>query len=321
VAASIATLLVIRGLATRVRPERAAFALVLFGWNPVVLFHSVASGHNDLLVALSIASALWLLWRKRELLAAVVLTMGMLVKVTAALPLFFLIVVAVARRPAGQRLREFCKLAAVSGGLWLLFAAPFLQTSDPTLGMANLAGHEGWLAPSRLFRRTLERWLDAIGLHGPATLASGLIRVAFPSILLVALTFLIRYLVRNKASLTPGEQGAAWAWALLIMTLTGPVLLPWYIVWTLPLVFLLEGVPQRAAVILSVLFALSEVVAEPSNSPFIYEGMLIAVHYVITLGVFAVLLWLLRDLRRRIREGAPLGASFPQGEEVAAGGG
>ena len=39
------------------RPARAAFAVAAFGLNPVVLFQSVASGHNDLLVALAVAGA------------------------------------------------------------------------------------------------------------------------------------------------------------------------------------------------------------------------------------------------------------------------
>src|SRR5207244_11222803 len=56
--ASLGTLAAIALLARRLAPERAAFAIAIFGLNPVVLFQSVASGHNDLLVALSVAGAL-----------------------------------------------------------------------------------------------------------------------------------------------------------------------------------------------------------------------------------------------------------------------
>ena len=52
IAASLATTIVIGVVARRVRPSRAVFAVVAFGLNPVVLFQSAASGHNDLLVAL-----------------------------------------------------------------------------------------------------------------------------------------------------------------------------------------------------------------------------------------------------------------------------
>src|SRR3546814_4695308 len=53
---------VVAGLVRRVRPEREAFAVALVGLNPVVLFQSAASGHNDLLVALAIAVALALVF-------------------------------------------------------------------------------------------------------------------------------------------------------------------------------------------------------------------------------------------------------------------
>lgn len=314
VAASIATMLVVARLTQKVWPKRAAFAVVMFGWNPVVLFHSVASGHNDLLVALTIAGAIALVFARRPLLAAAVLTLGALVKVTAALPLVLLVIVVVARRPPGERARILAKYVAVAAGIAIVFAVPFMQTRDPTLGQLELATHTGWLAPSRLFQRTFQHLLDVAGLHLLGVAGSVLIRIAFPLAFLVAVVAIGRMLLREEPA--PVAQGAAWGWGLLFLTMTGPVLLPWYIVWTLPVAFLLPRVPRRATVALSVLLALSEVVAEPANSPRIYEGMLIAVHYVITVGVFAVLVWLLVDLRRRLRSGAPLESASAAAEQV-----
>jgi hypothetical protein len=306
IASSLALLFVVASLVRRVRPERAAFAVVMLGWNPVVLFHSVASGHNDVMVALSVAAGLALLYRKRPGWAAVVLALGMSVKITAGVPLFFLVVVATMQTPAGRRLREFARLAGISAGVWIIFAIPFLQTSDPTLGMANLAGHEGWLAPSRFFRWVSGNWLKAAGMDTLATIVGSAIRIAFPLTLVAVIVALVRYAWRHRDRLDPGEQAGIWAWALLVLMLTGPVLLPWYIMWVLPLAFALTRVPRRSVIILSVLLAFSEVVTEPMRSPRIYEAMLLSVHYVITIGVFAVLVWLVVDLRRRILAGDPL---------------
>src|SRR6266498_3404950 len=47
IAASLATIAVLAPLVRRVRPDREAFAVAMIGLNPVVLFQSVASGHND----------------------------------------------------------------------------------------------------------------------------------------------------------------------------------------------------------------------------------------------------------------------------------
>jgi len=316
VGASIATLFLVKRVSEKARPSRAVFAVVLFGWNPVVLFHSVASGHNDLYVALAVAGALALLYARRDLAATAVLTLGVLVKASAALPLLVLLIVVVARAQPGSKLREFAKHAGLAAGLSLLFAAPFLQSSDPTLGMANLSTHTGWLAPSKLFGRTLQHWIEPrYGAALGRAVAAG-VRLAFAAVMLTALVFIIRATVRRAGDLSPAAQGAVWGWALFLLTLCGPVLLPWYIVWTLPVAWTLPRVPRLALVWLSGLLAISEVVAEPANSPKIYEGMLIGVHYVITIGVFAVLVWLLVELRRRIRGGIAL-ESVPPGEQVA----
>ena len=55
--ACLGTIAVIATTVRRAWPARAAFAVAAFGMNPVVLFQSVASGHNDLLVALAVAGA------------------------------------------------------------------------------------------------------------------------------------------------------------------------------------------------------------------------------------------------------------------------
>jgi hypothetical protein len=108
--------------------------------------------------------------------------------------------------------------------------------------------------------------------------------------------------------LKPEGQVAAWAWALLVFMLCAPVLLPWYVAWVLPVVWLLPRVPRLAAVVVSTALSVSEVMAEPLRGREIFEGMVLGLHYVITPVVFLVLVWLLVDLRRRLREGVPLEA-------------
>jgi Glycosyltransferase family 87 len=121
--ADVATIVLVARLSRRLWPRRAAFATALVAWNPVVLFHGVGGGHNDLLVALSIAGALGLLAggtgarrddgspasprRARELLATAVLVLGTLVKATVAIPLVGRAPNAHARSPgtSGSRLR------------------------------------------------------------------------------------------------------------------------------------------------------------------------------------------------------------------------
>ena len=156
IAASLATVFVVASLVRGVRPEREAFAVALVGLNPVVLFQSAASGHNDLLVALAVAAALALVFSGRELWATAALALGTLVKVTAAVPLLVWWVAVAARRPRGERVRTLAPHLGLAAALALVAAAPFANTEDPTFGAVELGSHEGWLAPSRFFRRVVD---------------------------------------------------------------------------------------------------------------------------------------------------------------------
>ncbi len=298
IAGSLGTIVVVARLVRGAWPEREAFAVAAFGLNPVVLFQSVASGHNDVLVALSVAAGLALVYARRDLAATSVLTLGALVKATAAVPLALLLVAVVARRAPGERLRVLLAHAAAVAGIAIVFAAPFLQAQDPSLGMVELARHEGWLAPSRFFRRVLD------GLSGDAL--GILARVAFPLLLLGALVLIGRSLARRGADASPAAQGGAWGWGLLFLMLLGPVLMPWYVMWALPLVWLLPRVPRSALIGTSILLAVSQFAVEPADFQAAYDANLFLGHYVLTPAVIGLVVWLGVDFVRRVRARAPL---------------
>jgi alpha-1,6-mannosyltransferase len=314
VGACIATLFVVARLTERVAPERAAFAVLVIGWNPVVLLHSVASGHNDMLVCLAVACAIALMFSGYEAWAVAALTLGMLVKATAVFPLILLVVVAGVRRPKGERFATVAKLLGIAATIGLAFALPFLNTKDPTLGMANLATHTGWLAPSRMFHDGAIHIARDLGIPTIGRILGVFFKALFPLAFAAALLVIVRDLVRKGSDVTVAQQGAAWAWILLMFALCGPVLLPWYIVWGIALFWLLPEGPRHGTLWLSALFALSDVVSEPIRAPGIYNGALLVVHYVLTTAVFGVLVWLLVDLYRRIRDGMPLAAALAPSE-------
>ena len=298
ISTSLATLFVVARTVRGVRPEREAFAAALVGLNPVVLFQSAASGHNDLLVALAVAAALALVFSGRELWATVVLALGALVKVTAAVPLLLWWVAVAARAERGDRVRALVPHVGAAAALGLLAAIPFLNASDPTLGGLELASHEGWLAPSRLFHRVVDALTgDALGFVP---------RVVFPVLLLGALFLIARAIVRRAPRIRPPLVGAAWGWGLLCLMLLGPVLLPWYVTWALPLGWLLPRVPRIVLIGTGLALIVSQWTSEPGRFEAAYEANLWVGHWVITPVVIALLGWLLLDLWRRSRSGAPL---------------
>jgi alpha-1,6-mannosyltransferase len=298
VVASLATVGVIYDTAKRVWPRRLAFAVVVFGMNPVVLFLSVASGHNDVVMALAVVGAFALLIRGRELPAVAVLSLGVLVKATALVPLVLLIVWCIWRRPPGRRLRAVASHVGLSAAIGLVFAVPYLQTRDPTLGMLEVAGHVGWLAPS-IF---LQKVVDTISF---GTLG-WLVRIGFALVLLIAIVAIARDVARRASAGEPRDLGAAIGWSLVLIMLLGPVLLPWYVVWALPMVWLLPKAPRTALIGAGVALALSQWTTEPLRYPDAFGVNLWLGHWLVTPIMTVLLLWVLVDLRRRLAHRLPL---------------
>jgi hypothetical protein len=310
IAASLATTFVIGATVRRARPERAAFAIAAFGLNPVILFQSAASGHNDLLVALSIAVGTWLVLRDRTLAAVSVLTLGALVKATGFLPLLLLVVWAAWRRRPVERVRALATHGGLAVAIVAVVAAPFFQLRDPTLGMLELAGHEGWLAPSRFFGRIL----DAVSGDTLGAVA----RAAFALAMVVVAIWLVRATARAaSAGAPPHELVAGWGWALLALALLGPVLLPWYLAWSLPLLWVLPSVPRLTLIGLSAILALSQWTAEPLRYPDAYGVSVNVGRYALTPLVIGLLVWAGADLRRRLTSTLP--SREEEGEAAGAG--
>jgi hypothetical protein len=336
-AAGIALVLLVKEAAHRLWPSRAPFALALVAWNPVFLLDAVGTGHNDVLVGCAVAGALAVLAGpsssqprgpslRRDMLASGVLTLGALVKAPAAIPLALLVVGSAWRRHGRDRIRALAAHVTVVLGLVVLFGAPFFQWHDPTLGLATLATHLGWLAPTRLFRVLLGDAARSVGGAGAGTAVETAVRVAFAGAFLVVFVLLLRRAARvgvrwsrdldpqsapmNGAGTWPSAQAGLWAWGLLLFTLLSPVLLPWYAVWTVPIAWLMPGEGVVGAVALSAVLALSQTIAEPMSlrNPAVFDGMVLTGHYVLTPALCALLGWLGVSFLRRVRRGTPLDA-------------
>jgi hypothetical protein len=309
--AGVATMFLVVAAARRVHPRRAAFAAALIGWNPVVVFHGVAGGHNDALVGLALAGAVLLLVIRKELAATAVLVLGSLVKLTGAVPLVIAVSAAVLRRPRGRRLGALGAHAGIGALVALPFIVPFFQTRDPTLGTLELSTRRGWLAPSAFLAKLLRGTGRVLGLPEAGTALGVAAQIAFPLILGAVMIALIRHLARDPGRLTPELSIAAMGWAMLIALMTAPLLLPWYAVVVMPFAWLLPRVARSGAIFLAVMLAITELVADPTSSPRLWEAMVIGLHWVASPVALVLLARLLFELRRRLALGPGRGSMDP----------
>jgi hypothetical protein len=293
VAATLAITFLVAALAKRIRPERAPFAAAAVGLNPVVLFDAAATAHNDLLVGLAVIGALWFVRVRKVLAATALLTAGALVKASAAIPLLLFVATLVAHREPNRRLKAFGAHAAVACGLTLFTAAPFLQSSNPTLGVAELATHTGSPAASVFMQSQVDSVVCRIGLCSLTPWAEVGVRVAFTLFLVAGLFLIARNLLDHPGESSPAVHGAGWAWGLLLFTLCAPVLLPWYVAWTLPLVWLLPRFPRVALIATTVAVSFAEVIEEPARFPDVSDLIVWfeRVGNVAVVGIFALVAW------------------------------
>jgi alpha-1,6-mannosyltransferase len=329
-AAAIGTLALVAWIARRVAPGRAAFAVALFGWNPAIIAYAVGGGHNDLLVALCIAGALALLikggvferirapgataptgWPRYELVAVGLLTLGTLVKASAGPALVLAVVAGAAARPRGSRLRLVAIEAAVVVGLAVVFGAPFWQTKNPTLGVADLATHRGWVTAVRLLLATLGGIAENLWGGAGRSAVEAVIRIsvtlaAVAALVLIAIAVVRRTRGRAGASWSAPAEGAAWAWGMLVFILAAPVLLPWYVAWTLPVAWLLPRAGRNLVVALSCLLVVTHSIANPVLSSRQYGFVLLVGHDVVGPIMLVALVWAVLAAVRLARGRLPL---------------
>jgi alpha-1,6-mannosyltransferase len=240
--------LVARLSATRgVDPVRAAAFVAL---NPLVLVHVAGGGHNDGLAMLAGTGAIAAVLSAREAVGGATFVAAFAIKAPAALAAPFAFVDAVRSKRTMSP-----NLGSISGNRpvgWMLLG---IAVALVAVGIAGYAAF-GW------------HWLDALGLAGknqswtshmsvPITaarltgLSSEAIRIAALGLYALLFAHLLAWTWRG------GDWVRAAAWASLGLLLATSWLLPWYLIWALPLAAISRDRPLQLLVLALTAFQLT----------------------------------------------------------------
>jgi hypothetical protein len=201
------------------RPPLPAFTFVAF--NPLVLVFGLGGAHNDFMVMALVLAAVYLVLKLREPLGAGALAAAVAIKASAGLLLPIVLL--------GARRR-----ARLSAGALAAFAA---------LGLTSLAV----FGPHLPNDAAQSKLVVALGLPNLVGLGLGLggvtahLRLALELILGAGLVVSCLLVLRGASWL----RAAGWVTLLLLLTLTW--VMPWYVLWLLPLAALVRGRELRVA--------------------------------------------------------------------------
>ncbi len=236
------TALVIGLILRRHAPERALVGVVLFAWNPLVIYVTAGNGHNDAVMAFFIVLGCYWLLRRRFTLAALAQTAGALVKFVSILLVPIVVITALRQfKTWRERGRYVLVTGTLCGVLVAMAYAPFWQGGD-ILGL----GRRGEMFTTSLpavVRMALEPGLGA--------------RLADHLAAYVGLFLLAAWLIRQLRRV--GRSDDLWVAVRASLSLVLFYLLVsilwfqwWYVVWPLALAALMPGdVFSRGAMLFS----------------------------------------------------------------------
>lgn len=218
--------------AARRRGRDPRYAAALLGLNPIYLIYAVGGFHNDFFMLVPAIGAVVLLLERHDRAAGAALMLAVAVKFSAALFLPFLLV---AVWPHRRRVRDVIIGAMLAGVPLLVMSLALFGLSLP-----NLSDQSTLLTPFS-FPNLFGYF---IGVGGGT---SGVLRLAN-----VALVVAVVLLLRRRGDWV---SRAGWATVALIASLAW--VMPWYVIWVLPLAALGSSVRlRRTALALTVFLVL-----------------------------------------------------------------
>jgi hypothetical protein len=235
-------------------------ALWLGVMNPLVIMHFIAGAHNDALMVGLLCMALSLSIDRKFLFAILIATFALAIKPVAIVALPFIALTAAGAGASWKVRIRFGAIAATSSFL-TLFALSFVAGTGPFGWLASLSTPgtvKSWISPTTAAGMIIGGPIRFLGFGNHVDTAIAITRAIGSVFLLIVLIYLIA-----KPEGRSGARGTALSLAALVIL--GPVVQPWYLLWSIPLLAA-TGLTHRQVRILVLLLAAFTVHAIANSS-------------------------------------------------------
>jgi len=265
-------------------PDRALWLGVL---NPVIVMHFISGGHNDAVMVGLVVAGMALAASQRCLWGIVAIALAMTIKPIAivALPFAGLLWAGIGSSWV-RRIRAWLLTVLVTA---CTVACVFLVANAGrglvAASLSTPAGVQTWLSPTTAIGKIVGFVTTTMGI----TPDISPVLSTFRFIGLIAAVAIIAWLVLRPAGRSPVRAAGL---ALLVIVVLGPVVQPWYLLWSLPLLAAaglgLRSV--RAAVILTAFFTVHAMIESSTNADNVSNGMDV-VTLVLAVAVVAIVVF------------------------------
>jgi hypothetical protein len=248
--AHLLNMVLIWSIVGRIKPEMRLSAVLLYGWNPLVLLASIFMVHQEVVVVLFLLLAVLFLLRNAPLMGWIFALLAVLVSplYVIALPLLLVMVLRQARvLRLGRLVSWWLTFWLVTALVVVLAYAPYW----PGLGLAGLQANVLQVFWQSMAINSLDAALLNLPLQLPGALVWLLMPLHWSLVALAIVTFFLMFSCWFSNSIELFVWCASWVFLLLLLLM--PVYWPWYVLIPLALA-LCAG--NRSTTQLAILLAL-----------------------------------------------------------------
>ncbi|HVO42548.1 MAG TPA: helix-turn-helix transcriptional regulator [Aggregatilineales bacterium] len=242
----ITALFVVLTLLT-IAPKRALLGLLLFAWNPLVVYMTGGGGHNDTLMTAGLTVAIYCLVRRWYIAGTTAALLGALIKFMPVLLIPIIAIVALRDLSIRLKIRYVLVSAVLCGALAVLFYGPFWTGLD-TLGLDRRSlMYTGSVAT--LVRQTIAIPLDGhSGETAETPNADNVLKYVVTGLMGIFYLSELWEVFEDQDRMRPIRTIAR---VLLFYLLVACIWFQaWYVLWVLPLAAVLDNSPMRRLILL-----------------------------------------------------------------------
>lgn len=232
----LANILLIWAIMKKINYRRQGFATMLYAWNPLVVLHSVGGAHNDVMMMTFVLLAMLLFLKHMNKTAFAMLSLSVMIKYITAVILFMTFIYLIQKHKSiGRIALSAAKYGLIFIIICVLLFAPFWEGPEifrSTFKNLEIINHTNLSYVSSSILKGFLQGTTGISTELAETISQNMIRFIM---LILMFALILKGIGMMKG---PADFPDAWSLGIAAYLITTAYLLPWYLIWLIPILVL-----------------------------------------------------------------------------------